>query len=149
VEAAIVVPAVPESLGALHELLNRFWPAVDETIAEPPSPELRMRFVTAVLEIASNIVRHAYPPDTPAGPLELRLCAWPGRIEARFADRGVPYQPPAAPAAPALAADLEDLSALPEGGYGLALVRAAVDQHDYARTTGGENRWRLVSLLSA
>ncbi|HEU5327211.1 MAG: ATP-binding protein [Thermomicrobiales bacterium] len=145
-EAAVAVPAVPESLGALHELLDRFWPAVAAAIAEPPSSELRLRFVTAVLEIAGNIVRHAYPPDTPSGPLELRLCAWPGRIEARFADRGVPYQLPAAPAA-ALPVDPDDFTMLPEGGYGLALVRAAVDHLDYERTAGGENRWRLVSLL--
>jgi anti-sigma regulatory factor (Ser/Thr protein kinase) len=34
--------------------------------------------------------------------------------------------------------------ALPEGGYGLALARAAVDQLDYERTPDGINRWRLV-----
>jgi hypothetical protein len=60
-------------------------------------------------------------------------------VETPFAGYGVAFAFPAPPSAPAA-----DLAALPEGGYGLVLVRAAVDELVYARTPGGENQWRLV-----
>ena len=42
-----------------------------------------------------------------------------------------------------------DIGSLPEGGFGLALARAAVDACDYSRTPDGRNRWRLVKRLEA
>jgi serine/threonine-protein kinase RsbW len=110
-----------------------------------------VRFETAVAEIGSNIVRHAYPPQGEGGPLRLRLQAFPDRVEAVFSDNGVPYRPPVSTSTPAPGdsdgVPPEDAFSLKEGGYGLELARAAVDDLDYQRTAGGENVWRLVKRL--
>jgi anti-sigma regulatory factor (Ser/Thr protein kinase) len=138
------VAATPESLAALHALLADFWRQVDRTIAQPPTDEQRAQFATAIGEIAGNIIRYAYA-DRPAGTLSLRLQAWADRLEAGFTDQGQPYIP--APVLPPRALDDLDLDALPEGGFGLALARAALDQLDYRRTPDGDNHWTLISLL--
>jgi anti-sigma regulatory factor (Ser/Thr protein kinase) len=78
--------------------------------------------------------------------LELRLRAWHDRLEARFTDRGIRYAPPPAPKSPAVYDDGE-VAALPEGGFGLALARSAVDMLDYDRHDDAENHWTLVSGL--
>lgn len=145
-DEGLVAPAIAESLAALHDLLARFWAQVDHVAPAPPSGDLRARFSTAVIEIGGNIIRHAYPTGAP-GTLALRLLAWPDRLEARYTDTGIRYIPqPAAPEAPA-AWDDTALDALPEGGFGLALVRAAVDALDYERAADGVNHWTLTSRL--
>ncbi len=131
----------------MHEALERFWAATSRALAPPPGREWQLQFATAALEIANNIARHAYPGGGEPGPLALRLRAYPDRIEARFTDRGVAYTPPAAAPLAPLGDDLDVLD-IPEGGYGLALVRAAVDRLDHRRTPGGLNRWRLVKRLA-
>ena len=89
-------------------------------------------------------MRHAYPDDAVPARLQLRLRVYADRIEARFTDRGVPFSAPAEPVGTP-AGDELDIPGIPEGGYGLALARAAVDRLDYHRTPGGLNRWRLVT----
>lgn len=145
VDEAVATPAIPESLAALHNLIARFWALVEQTAPVLPSHDLRARFATAAIEIGGNIIRHAYPAGEP-GALELRLRAWPDRLEARFSDRGRRYDPPQ-PSPPAAAWDDTMLATLPEGGFGLALARSAVDALDYERTDAGENHWTLVSHL--
>lgn len=149
----VVVAATPARLEDLHALLERFWAGVDQAVPAPPEPICRLPFATAVVEIAANIVRHAYPAGAEPGRLRLRLRAFPDRIEARFTDCGLPFapQPPIdlGPATPATGAGpgldpLDDVSLVAEGGYGLRIARAAVDELDYARTRGGRNAWRLV-----
>jgi anti-sigma regulatory factor (Ser/Thr protein kinase) len=151
------VPATAEQLGALHEALGRFWRAVERVLIHPPPPAWRDRFATAVGEIGANIVRHAHPPGALPGTMQMRLRAYPDRVEGRFTDQGGAYAPPPpAPDAPAGAAegaegaegiDAIDVMTLAEGGYGLALVRRVVDELDYTRTPGGGNEWRLVKRL--
>ena len=140
VEETIVVPATAEELAAVHAALDRFWGAVDVVVARPPAQDWRLRFATAVVEVATNIVRHAYPVGTPRGPMELRLRSYPDRAVARFADRGIPFTGSLEPRG----AFDGDLLALPEGGYGLALTRACMDHFAYRRTPQGTNCWRLV-----
>ena len=139
-EERVVVPATPDHFAALHDALDRCWEAARRALAQPPERARWLEFTTAVMEIATNIVRHAYPDDAAPARLELRLRVYADRIEARFTDRGVPFSAPAEPASDEL--DIPDLT---EGGYGLALARAAVDRLDYHRTPGGLNRWRLVT----
>ena len=133
--------ATAQDLAAMHTMLDRFWVAIDQAVAEPPDARWRQLLATALAEIGANIVRHAYPAGTAPGTMHLRLRAYDDRVEALFTDQGVAFVDPAQPARP-LPAD--DPLALPEGGYGLALARAAVDQLDYARTPDGRNLWRLV-----
>ena len=128
----------------LHALFDRFWATLDREATVHPSAEQRARFATATIEIGGNIIRHAYAHDTP-GPLALALRAWPDRLEAAFTDQGQRYEP--RPLAPHTPLDELQIDHLPEGGFGLALARDALDALDYERTPDGLNRWVLISRL--
>jgi anti-sigma regulatory factor (Ser/Thr protein kinase) len=133
--------AAPESLAAVHAALDRFWRRV-EKCGIAVDDETRFELATAIGELSGNVVRHAYP----AGPGELRLTLRlrDNALEAVVTDRGRPLSglPPAR--------DLHaiDPLGLTDGGFGLDLVRAAVDRVEYARARK-VNRWRLVKSLPA
>jgi serine/threonine-protein kinase RsbW len=143
VEEAIQLSASAEELTAMHDALDRYWRAVERVLAQPPDERWRLQFATAVAEIGANIVRHAYPAGTPPGPVQLSLRMYIDRAEACFTDHGIVFVPPAESSG---ALD-DDLAALREGGYGLAMVRAVVDQFAYARTPDGDNHWLLEKRL--
>ena len=118
--------AGPELLEPVHDLLARLW--VDEPGVDQRD---RIRFETAVAEVAANIVEHGAAAG--AERVSLRLSSSPDRIQAVFEDDGAPVetrpdQPPAGDA---------------ERGRGLSLARAAVDRFSYERE-GATNRWVLV-----
>jgi serine/threonine-protein kinase RsbW len=125
-EHLLRVPAAPESLGQVHELLTELWRAAS---AVPPSD--RVRFETAVAEIAANIAEHAAASG--ARHVELRLRGLPDRVEAVFEDDGGPVAPGPGGWPP------DDA----ERGRGLELARAAADVLRYERD-GGRNRWVVV-----
>ena len=145
-EETVVALAESKHLVALHEALARFWAKIPDS---PPNV-WRYSFEVAVMEIANNIIEHAFPTGTPNAKLKLRLRAYNERVEAIFTDRGVPFEKPA-PTSPTeidpLLADLADFEALSEGGRGMALARSAVDIVEYSRRARGANRWRLVKRL--
>jgi len=119
-------PAGPEALGPVHDLLARLWAdelGVGETV--------RLRFETAVAEIAANIAEHAAAAG--ARELELRLRGLPDRLEAVLEDDGGPVSQGPGGWPP------DDA----ERGRGLELARAAVDALRYERVDG-RNRWVLV-----
>ncbi len=119
-------PAGPEALGQVHDLLAQLW------VDEPGVGEAdRLRFETAVAEIAANIAQHAAAAG--ARELELRLHGLPDRLEAVFEDDGGPVAPGPGGWPP------DDA----ERGRGLELVRTAVDALHYERD-GARNRWVLV-----
>ena len=144
----IEVPGTAEHLGELHAAIERFWREVDHVLAHPPAEEWRLLFATALGEAAANVVRHAYRGGALAGTLRAELLAFEDRIEARFTDQGVEFAGDLAKAAPSADALLDDL---PESGYGLSLIRAAVDELRYERAAAAgvpaENRWQLVKRL--
>ncbi len=118
--------AGPELLGPVHDLLGRLW--ADEPGVDEPD---RVRFETAVAEVAANIAEHGAASG--AARVTLRLSSSHDRIQAVFEDDGAPVaaeaeQPPAVDA---------------ERGRGLLLARAAVDRFSYERD-GTTNRWVLV-----
>ena len=118
--------AGPELLGPVHDLLGRLW--ADEPGVDEPD---RVRFETAVAEVAANIAEHGAASG--AARVTLRLSSSRDRIQAVFEDDGAPVateaeQPPAVDA---------------ERGRGLLLARAAVDRFSYERD-GATNRWVLV-----
>ena len=119
-------PAGPEALGPVHDLLAELW-AGEPGIGEPA----RLRFETAVAEIAANIAEHAAASG--ARRLELRLCGLPDRVEAVFEDDGGPVAPGPGGWPP------DDA----ERGRGLELARAAADVLRYERD-GARNRWGVV-----
>lgn len=142
-DESVEVPASPHAVDAVHAALARLWTAA-AALPRPPDEGARMRFDLAAVEIATNVIRHAYAGQAP-GPLRLRLRATDDRVEALFEDVGAPYVEPERESHVPDAFD--DLLDVPEGGFGLALVRSSVDSVDYERTAEGANRWSLVKLL--
>jgi len=136
-----------ESLAEVHAVLARFWAAADWTLRPLPSEEWRHLFTTAVAEIATNIVRHAYP--TREGTMQVVIRADNERVVATFTDRGVVFVMPdlSKRTQPIDCLDVDDVLGLPEGGYGLAIAQAALDELTYRREPDGVNRWRLVKRL--
>jgi len=136
-------PAEAEALDTLHGALAHFWKVVDKNISSPPDQDWRMRFATAVSEIATNVVRHAYRGRCPPGLLGLEVRFYKTRVVAKFTDSGAPFTEPT-PAARRPDGDELDV---PEGGYGLHVARACVDRLAYARSKSGVNTWRLMKRL--
>lgn len=137
----MVLQEAGSSLEAMHGMLDCFWQrlggggvALDDL--------WRAQFTTAVAEIGTNILRHAYD-NLPVVSIGLRLRLYADCVEARLIDRGRPYtpRPPAVPEIP------DDIAALAEGGFGLTIACAAVDVLRYRRTTSGVNCWRLRKKL--
>jgi serine/threonine-protein kinase RsbW len=84
-------------------------------------------------EALSNIARHGYAPDAPDANVQLVWTEQPGRWCLRLFDHGQPIPEAALQPGTADPFDFDPLAldALPEGGMGLALLRASFDQVDY------------------
>ena len=152
-EEIIDVPAVAGELAAVHTALERFWGATQTGAVGTSDSDWRARFATAVWEVATNVVRHAYPPELRApGRLRLRLRAYTDRAVASFVDRGVAFVDrgvaSSRPLELSLGQDDDGLQELAEGSYGLPMVRNSVDRVDYRRTPDGANYWRLVKYFA-
>jgi serine/threonine-protein kinase RsbW len=133
VELRVDGVAEPRWLDEVHEALARLWSVVPEV------PDVdRFRFETAVIEIATNIVRHTRPAG--AGPVLARalLRAQPDRVEAELSDTGTQVDVDLDPA------PVDDLA---ESGRGIALVLRAVDSLSLVRE-GERNTWRLTRAWS-
>lgn len=119
--------AMPEGLDELHDLLERAA-AEDDTV----DPTDLMLFETAVIEIASNVVKHGEP----AGGVRWRfdLGITDTDLEATLHDDGQEFEGEVERSMPGLDA---------EGGRGLALASSMLDELAYAREDDG-NVWRMV-----
>ncbi len=136
---------VADPLGRVHAALADLWAAAERALPSPPGPTWRAEFTTAVGEIASNIVRHAFPGGADVA-FEFRWRVAAGGVSARFRDHGCSFAAPLPSALPvSVPFDLDKSipHQLPEGGWGLALARAALDDLHYDRAAG-ENRWLLI-----
>ncbi len=119
----------PPVLDALHDALDALWAAAPDV---PPAE--RARFGTAVLELATNALRHGVPASPGRVHLGATLRAVDGELVADLWDDG-----------PALDVDLDappppDLA---PSGRGLLLVRRAMDEATLTRE-GDRNVWHLV-----
>jgi serine/threonine-protein kinase RsbW len=120
----------PADIDTVHDMLADAWAALP-TLEAPD----RIRFETAFIELASNIMRHA---DNGAGvSCTLRIEHTGERIEATLLDNGKPGNVTLNAAMP------DDFS---ESGYGIPLVQALVDDLEY-HYDGARNRWRISSRL--
>lgn len=133
-EIVLDLPVEPESVDQVQDALERLWDGSDVAAVD------RIRFETAVVEVAGNVVEHAYSFDQQAGNAGMRELAVRFRlaadsVEAVISDNGLPME--------------IDLAAVTmpgeeaESGRGLALAVAAVDELRYERD-GGRNRWTMV-----
>lgn len=93
----------------------------------------------AVHEIITNIVEHAYG-QRAGGRVMIRvlLAAQPRRLVVELQDTGRAFD--------VSAIDPPELDTAQEGGYGLFLARALLDEVHYEPQTGN-NRWRLTKYL--
>ncbi len=130
-------------LPASYKYLNVLAACVAEMLAHVEGTDeaglLASKVQLAVQEVCTNIVKHAYA-GRPGGRISgtLTLAAAPRRLVVELLDTGGPFDL-ASVRAP-------DLSEGHEGGYGLFLVRALMDEVTYARDDG-RNRWRLVKQV--
>jgi serine/threonine-protein kinase RsbW len=100
-----------------------------------------------ITEALTNIVRHGtLDPDEP---VELHWTERPGRLEIEIVDRGqaIPEHRLRDAGPSTFDFDETDIGGLPEGGMGLALIKAAFDHIDY-RSDGGENHLHLIKLYT-
>jgi serine/threonine-protein kinase RsbW len=120
--------APPDDVDTVHELLAIVW-------ADAPSISDmdRISFETALIEVASNVIRHA---DSGTGvTCTLTIETFDDHIEATLSDTGEPGN------VQLVGRAMPD--ELSESGRGIALVQALVHELDYDRT-GGLNHWRLL-----
>ncbi|GAA1735510.1 ATP-binding protein [Microbacterium paludicola] len=119
--------AVPAELHRLHTLLERVG-------AEHPEldPMDLMLFETAVIEIANNVVEHGVPSGEVRWLFEVRVTD--EAIVADLHDSGQEFSPTFGEQMPG-----EDA----EGGRGLPLAEAVLDELEVNRTDEG-NHWRMV-----
>jgi anti-sigma regulatory factor (Ser/Thr protein kinase) len=101
--------------------------------------ELRQRIDLAVAEALANIVEHGQAGAGGRG-IAVRLSTRGDVVELEIEDGGGPFDP-LAHEPPPLASRLEDAAV---GGYGLRLIRAAMDECRYRRAEG-RNRLTLVA----
>jgi serine/threonine-protein kinase RsbW len=113
-------PARPEQLTTSYDLVDPFDVAV----------------VSAFAEVFNNIAIHAYQ-RRGTGDVELTILVDEGCLTVEIRDQGEPFDLGAVPA--------PELDALPEGGMGIHIARALLDEVDYE--PGPPNLWRLVKRL--
>jgi serine/threonine-protein kinase RsbW len=128
----LALPAVAASLDPIHSLLASLWQDRPDIPAD-----VRMRFETALMEIANNIIEHAdtRPPVEPLPVIDLSVTAMPGQLKADITDTGEPADIDLA------SVSMPDVFA--EIGRGLALAQALVDGLTYERK-GAANQWSLT-----
>lgn len=132
---------VPESLELVHDLLDEVW----ESEAGIDLME-RIRFETALIEVASNIIEHSKPASSDPIRFRLELECSPERLYAEFHDNAKPagIDLSAAP----LSEDLSSLDNISSTGRGLALAKVALDEFSYAKLVSG-NKWTLMCKRNA
>ncbi len=100
--------------------------------------ERRALLELAVVEAATNVVRHAY--GGRGGRVEVELAREERTISLSILDTGVAFDPTRVP--PPREPDPRDPATWPEGGMGLPIIRAACDELRY-RSEDGRNRLTL------
>lgn len=90
-----------------------------------------------VVEAVNNAIEHACS-GAAGGRIEIAVSVDGTRIDARIVDDGQPGDPAAFGSAQAPAFDPADRASLPEGGFGLSVIRSVFDEVSFARD-GGRN----------
>ncbi|MGB2953154.1 MAG: ATP-binding protein [Gaiellaceae bacterium] len=127
----LTMPAKAEyiTLGRLAlSALARVRPLPDETLSD-----LKL----ALTEACTNSVRHAYR-DGRRGMVEIVYRLEPDRLEVEVKDDGEGFTPENL--------ELEE-GGLSEGGLGIAIIRAIVDELEVGKGEGGGSRLRFVKFL--
>jgi serine/threonine-protein kinase RsbW len=102
----------------------------------------------ALVEAATNVVRHGYGPE--GGPIRVEALDIPHGVVVRISDWGRPIPGEALASAGLSRFDFDptDLSEIPEGGMGLSLIAAVMDEVTY-RSDEGQNVLTLLRRAHA
>lgn len=122
----------PNNVDEVHESVADLW---------EHNPDLgdmeRMRFETALVELAGNVIEHADGQEQLLCRLTLKRT--PTSLEAILSDTGSEVQVP-------FRTTMPDPKELAESGRGIALIEILMDDFSYERDPAG-NRWHLVMHL--
>jgi serine/threonine-protein kinase RsbW len=121
----------PDDVDTVHELLASLWSETPQVTEGD-----RIRFETALIELAANVMTYAAPGSTLEYTLVIELTD--ARITATLTDSGIEADIPLTDGG--MPGELE------EAGRGLSLMHALVDEIEYTRD-GELNRWRIVRNL--
>jgi anti-sigma regulatory factor (Ser/Thr protein kinase) len=102
-----------------------------------------------VVEAVNNVIEHAY--QNQAGhEVEVVFTLYPDRFTLDICDAGKPMDPNQLEQkeVPALSFDPEDLDHLPEGGWGLAIIKQIMDKASY-KTVQGKNILTLTKWFKS
>ena len=116
---------IPVSLDALQDV--RRFVGAQATAAQLPEDRAAGLAVAAV-EVVTNVIRHAQG-LVPGAPIALQAERLADRLELAFSYFGDAYAPPAEPPS-------ADLTAFPEGGFGLYIIHQACDEVAYSHEEG-------------
>ena len=118
----------PATLDEVHDLLSSIWEKSPEVTSDS-----QMRFETALIELVSNVFRHADKGEGVACALQIGIFST--HIEAVMRDTGEEGD--------FLIAGTEMPDPLQEGGRGIPLINALVDEFTY-ENDGEHNIWRIA-----
>lgn len=122
-------PASDDAIERVHDHLESLW--LDVPFVQDMD---QMTFTTAVIEAASNIVRHAEPAGQDPVELGVDITVQPTLLQARVSAYNA--KPPFGPMVPGVPGDDA------ESGRGLALIEALVTTVTFERQDG-TNTWVL------
>jgi serine/threonine-protein kinase RsbW len=124
----------PGDVNTVHDMLEQVWSDVPEIAAED-----RFKFEVALIELASNVMRHA---DTGSGVVcALVIETHSDRISATLSDSGEPGEV-------TLAGRAFPEDTLAESGRGIPLIQALVDELRYD-CDDGFNHWYITRTLES
>jgi anti-sigma regulatory factor (Ser/Thr protein kinase) len=146
-DISTIVKTVDFLYPAEMEYLSEISQQISATCRELPSLPVSSRgddFIylieLAISEICTNIIKHAYAGRR--GEINGRVTLLNNGIQLDFFDHGSSFDPNTVPE-PSL-----DPQHLPEGGYGLHIVRQIMDVVSYETQPEDGNHWHLIKFLS-
>jgi serine/threonine-protein kinase RsbW len=131
-ERTVLLLVPPSDVYEVHESVDDLW----RLNADLGDGE-RIRFETALVELAGNVIEHAGGGERLICELTLRRRST--ALEAVLSDSGAEVQVP-------FRATMPDPEQLAESGRGIAMIELLMDDFSYERDPDG-NRWRLVMRL--
>lgn len=130
-DARIVFVSPPSTIDDVHRVLAELWSQVPQVSASD-----KFSFETAVIELSSNVIRHA--DDGNGVSCELRVACDGDTLTADLKDSGM--------AGEVYLANPPMPDAFAEAGRGLPIIHALVHAVTYERIEG-LNRWHLMRRL--
>jgi len=132
-EYSLWIETPPGDVNLIHELLVGVW----ENSPEVPIEE-RFRFETALIELASNVIRHATSSNGVS--CVLRVLSTQGYLQAELRDTADP-------------GDVQLVGrVMPDGmaesGRGIPVIQSLVDELEYSQDDG-HNLWRITRRFTS